>query len=115
MSNKFLFIFLLIATITGFGFLLSDRDRFDTDIQTVNLKSGDFFFIPNTVKAKEGQTLEFNIENSGMHTFVINELNLKKVLNEGKNSFKLKFDRRGMFTFYCDVAGHREAGQFGTL
>lgn len=113
-SKKFK-IFIIVVLAAGFLILLLRKSPAGGSVQTVNFKSGDTFFDTPSIKAKVGTNLLFKVQNTGRHTFMINELNFRKELPEGKSEFTLKLDKKGIFTYYCDVSGHRAAGQFGTL
>ncbi|MBI4713637.1 cupredoxin domain-containing protein [Candidatus Uhrbacteria bacterium] len=82
----------------------------------VELKSSNFTFEPKIINAAVGQKIEITFEeNSGFHTFVIDELDLKFAIKEGE---KLKFsapNTPGTYAFYCDVGSHRANGMEGTL
>lgn len=82
---------------------------------TIDLYSSSYKFEPDLIKVKQGQTVKFNVSNFGYHTFVIDKLNIKKVFAYENGSFTVKFDKPGTYTFYCDVEGHRQKGQYGTL
>ena len=110
------YIPLLVALIViGLVVILFKGSKSASKVQTVNFKSGDVFFDTTSIKTKAGTTLLFKVQNSGKHTFVIDELKFKKELPEGASEFKLEVKKKGVFSYYCDVSGHRKAGQFGTL
>lgn len=115
MVNKKFKIIIIVVLAIGFLILLLRKTPISGSVQTVNFKSGDTFFDTPSIKAKVGTTLLFKVQNSGRHTFVINEFNFRQELPEGKSEFTLKLDKKGVFTYYCDLPGHRAAGQFGTL
>lgn len=115
MLNKKFKILIIAVLALGFLILLLRNNTARASVQTVNFKSADTYFDTPSIKAKVGTTLLFKVQNTGRHTFVINELNFRKELPEGKSEFTLKPDKKGIFTYYCDVSGHRQAGQFGTL
>ncbi len=92
-----------------------------TETATINasvitMRSGNMFFEPAAITAKKGETITINFENSGMHTFVIDELGVNVDL-KGKKQGSIIFtpDKAGTFEFYCDVGDHRAAGMKGTL
>ena len=114
MNKKYLPLLAVLLVIGLVIFLFKGRQS-GAKTQTVEFKSGDIFFEPSSIKAKTGQTLIFKVQNSGKHTFVIDELNFKKELPEGASEFKLEVKKKGVFTYYCDLPGHRRGGQFGTL
>ena len=79
----------------------------------IELESGSFFFKPAVIEADAGE-IDIKVKNNqGYHTFVIDELNVREVINTGET---IKFTAApGRYTYYCDVPGHRENGQVGSL
>lgn len=87
---------------------------------TTNFKieGGSFFFKPNELKVKLGQTVKIEFTNSsGMHDFVLDEFNVNtKVIGAGKTeTFEFVADKLGEFEFYCSVGNHRQQGMVGKL
>ena len=84
---------------------------------TFNMDSGAFYFKPNILKVKLGQTVTVNVNTvGGMHTFSIDEFSLDVKTPGGKiTAVTFTPDKKGSFEFYCSMAGHRQNGQFGTL
>ncbi|NQV89382.1 MAG: cupredoxin domain-containing protein [Parcubacteria group bacterium] len=82
----------------------------------LNMVSGNFFFEPSIVNAAPGESIKITFtENSGFHTFVIDELQLSFSIAAGE---ALKFTaptEPGSYTFYCDIGSHRAFGMEGTL
>ncbi len=84
---------------------------------TFEMKSGGFYFKPNSLKVKLGQLVTINIDTAGgMHTFTIDELGVN-VNTPGGQVTTVTFTptKKGTFEFYCAMAGHRAKGQVGTL
>lgn len=89
---------------------LSDPQPSSTVIE---LETGSFFFKPDTITADAGEINILVKKNQGYHLFVIDELNVRQVINEGET---IKFTAKpGTYTYYCGVPGHRGNGQEGTL
>lgn len=107
--------------------------------RTIAISMGDDMrFTPSKVNVKHGETVRFNIQNSGqiLHEFVIGT---KKELQEhaalmlkhpnmehdepymahvapGKTgSIVWKFNSAGEFDFACLIAGHFQSGMVGTI
>ena len=82
----------------------------------LDMVSGNFFFEPNTITAAPGESIKITFtENSGFHTFVIDELGLSFSIDEGE---ALKFTaptEPGSYSYYCDIGSHRAFGMEGTL
>ena len=87
--------------------------------QVVNLKAGDLMFDPMTLTAKVGQPVTVNFKNGGAleHSFVIDKLNVKLEHVQAGQTASVTFTptAAGAYEFYCDVAGHKDAGMKGTL
>lgn len=116
---KLTLLILLIFGIGGFILFQTYKKLQKPRTVQINMKSGDFFFDPNVIRAKVGDTLEFNITNDGYHTFVIYEppkyLSITKELSAKFETFSFKVDTPGTYEYFCDVAGHKLSGQKGTL
>lgn len=81
----------------------------------IEMRSGNFFFEPNSINAQVGQEVEIIItENAGFHTFVIDELAFKETVIDG-GTLTFTPTEAGEFEFYCDIGTHRDLGMFGTL
>lgn len=83
---------------------------------TIEMESGNFFFAPNAITAEVGQEITINFaNNSGTHTFAIDELGIDEFIVEGESlTFSADLDP-GTYSFYCSVGSHRELGMEGTL
>jgi plastocyanin len=85
-------------------------------IQTVDMKSGNFFFEPPSITAQAGQKIEVTFtENTGFHTFVIDELDVNEQVKANKTITFTAPEEPGSYAFYCDVGNHRAAGMEGVL
>lgn len=84
-------------------------------VREIMLDSGNYFFKPNTLLLKKGETVRIRIANDGLHTFTIDELNINEPLRGSQIQFEFTPKKVGTFTYYCAIPGHRERGQFGTL
>lgn len=83
--------------------------------KVVEMRTGNFFFEPSSIAVELGQEVMITIaENTGTHTFVIDELGINEEINEGE-TFSFTPTEDGTFEFYCDVGNHREMGMEGTL
>jgi len=75
-------------------------------------------FQPDQLSAEAGSvTVELTAEEGVEHTFVVEEASDAEVVaaqpgETATGSIELE---PGTYTFYCDIAGHREAGMEGTL
>ncbi len=92
----------------------SDADK----TVTVTMSGGSFYFNPNVINAKKGDTVTINFSNDGgMHNFTIDEFNAhtKTVKTGETDSVSFVVDKAGSFEYYCSVGQHRAMGQKGML
>ncbi|HEX6976777.1 MAG TPA: cupredoxin domain-containing protein [Patescibacteria group bacterium] len=86
--------------------------------QTFTVEGGDFFFKPNEIRVKKGDTVKIIFNNSnGVHDFVIDEFNVRtKTIPDGESdTIEFVADKAGSFEYYCSVSNHRRLGMKGTL
>jgi plastocyanin len=84
----------------------------------VKMEAGNFYFKPNVIRAKIGQTVKVELAAVSMqHDFVIDKLGVKSALVPSGQSTTIEFiaDTLGEFEFYCSVGDHRQQGMVGTL
>lgn len=84
----------------------------------VTIKAQDIKFDTTSFEAKKGQTVNVTYTNEGAleHNFLIDEFNVKETVQPGETkTFSFTPTSEGTFTYYCNVAGHTEAGMVGTL
>ena len=88
----------------------------ETSEVNIIMKSGNFFFEPNQISVSAGEEVHITfLENSGFHTFVIDEINLNESIETGTTiSFTAPSDP-GNYAYYCDVGSHRSMGMEGVL
>ena len=83
---------------------------------SADMESGNFFFAPDTLTAAPGDKVEITFTaNTGFHTFVIDEIDLKFTVAEGETFTFTVPDEPGSYSYYCDVGSHRTFGMEGTL
>jgi plastocyanin len=85
---------------------------------TVTVEGGEFYFKPNEIKVKVGQTVKIVFNDvQGSHDFVIDEFNVKTPQIKDPNTAEVTFvaDQAGSFEYYCSVGKHRAMGMKGTL
>ncbi len=83
---------------------------------TVN--GGNFYFTPNTIKVKKGDTVKIIFKNDGgMHDFVIDEYHVatSRIGTGAEQTVTFVADKAGSFEYYCSVGSHRQMGMKGTL
>jgi plastocyanin len=85
---------------------------------TFDVTGGSFYFTPNVIRVKKGDTVKIVFTNAGgMHNFVLDEFNVKMDPIKDKETRTVEFiaDKTGSFEYYCSVGSHRQMGQKGTL
>lgn len=90
----------------------------DSALETlsVTMTSGNFFFDPVSLTASPGQSVSISFsENEGVHTFVIDEIGLKKTISTGGVVTFAAPTVPGSYAYYCDVGAHRKLGMEGVL
>jgi plastocyanin len=84
----------------------------------VTLKGQDIKYDVTTITAKAGQVINVTYINEGAldHTFLIDGMVTEQKAAPGQTiNFSFTAPAAGTYQFYCDVAGHKEAGMVGTL
>ncbi|HKY74089.1 MAG TPA: cupredoxin domain-containing protein [Patescibacteria group bacterium] len=88
------------------------------NIIAVSLETGSYYYKPDVIRAKKGQTVRIELKSvSMMHNFVIDELGVAMPITKSGDTSTVEFvaSKTGTFEFYCSVANHRKMGQVGTL
>ena len=89
------------------------------DVLAVTVRGANYKFLPNTLTAKQGQTVHVTfVSDSGVHNFVIDEIPgaQTKQLQSGQSEIvEFVADKKGSFKYYCSVGNHRAMGMEGTL
>jgi uncharacterized cupredoxin-like copper-binding protein len=108
-----------------------------TDPKTVTLTLNEFQFQPTEITANVGQPIKLVLKNKGtmLHDFVSTDAmvevmeehgamhdmagmqtNMHAAIEAGQEStLEFKATQAGTYTFYCTIAGHKEAGMVGKL
>lgn len=88
----------------------------DPASKTVEMTTGNYFFKPASIAVETGQTVVVKfLQNTGEHTFVIDELDLRHQVQGGEELTFIAPEEAGMYYFYCDIGDHRERGMEGVL
>ena len=94
----------------------ADTSAVVTVALNVSMESGNFFFKPNTISAKAGQTVNITFSgNEGYHTIVIDEIDFKKTVAASETITFTAPSKPGSYPFICDVGKHAAMGMTGTL
>lgn len=83
-----------------------------------DVHGGMFYFVPNVIKVKKGDTVKINyINDGGHHDFNLDEFGFKIDALDGGHTSSGQFvaDKVGSFEYYCSIGSHRKMGQRGTL
>lgn len=95
------------------------RESDEPATTTMTVEGGEFFFKPNKIRAKVGDTLIITLSNTGQmpHDFVIDEFDAATAQIKAGETDTIEFvvDQAGTFEFYCSVGQHRANGMFGEL
>ncbi len=85
---------------------------------TFDVNGGNFYFVPNEIHVKKGDTVTINFKNDGgFHDFKIDAFNVATDRIQGGDMKSVTFtaDKTGSYEFYCSVGSHRTMGMKGTL
>jgi plastocyanin len=96
----------------------TDENNTNNQVEIVNIEGGNFFFDPNEIRVKKGDTVKIVFKNTGgTHNWLIDEFNAKTKIIQSGETVEVEFvaDMQGEFEFYCSVGNHRELGMVGTL
>lgn len=85
--------------------------------RTVEVAASSFEFDPDRIEVDAGEAIEVELTATDVeHDFVIDELDAHVAAEAGEAaSGGFVAGEPGTYTYYCSVAGHREAGMEGEL
>lgn len=86
--------------------------------QTISVEGGNFFFKPNVIQVKKGETVKITFTNKdGFHDFVLEDFNVQTKQIKSGESETIEFTptESGEFEFYCSVGNHKAQGMVGKL
>lgn len=84
----------------------------------VTVMATEFSYNPSTVVVYTGQRVTITLKNIGVvqHTLVIPQLGIRLVANPGISATdSFTAGDIGTYPFYCEIAGHKEAGMTGQI
>lgn len=83
----------------------------------IEVTASSFAFDPDEIEVATGEEVAIALTSTDiLHDFTIDELGAHVAADGGETATGgLRADEPGRYTFYCAVAGHREAGMEGTL
>ncbi|GMQ95428.1 MAG: hypothetical protein BMS9Abin13_541 [Patescibacteria group bacterium] len=87
----------------------------EVNVKEISMVSGGLFFNPNNLTLEKGQPVRISIQNSGLHTFTVDELGVDVPLAGVSGVVEFTPTESGVFEYYCAIPGHREGGMFGSV
>ena len=84
----------------------------------LTLTATDIAYDMSNISAMVSQQINITFVNDGAleHNFIIDEFGVENLLQSGENvAISFTAQTPGTYEFYCNVAGHLEAGMKGTL
>ena len=90
----------------------------ESGVDIINVEGGSFYFEPNVITVKKGETVTIVLNSVDMmHDFIIDELDIRTEIVKGGNSGTVTFTptEPGEYTFYCSVANHKAMGMVGKM
>lgn len=83
----------------------------------IEVTARSFEFAPDEITVTAGEDIAIALTSEDLlHDFTIDELDAHVAADADEtNEGGLRADEPGRYTYYCTVAGHREAGMEGTL
>lgn len=90
----------------------------DPKAKVFTIDAGSFYYKPNEIKVKKGDTVKIVMNSKDMmHDFIIDELKVKIPVTKSGSTAEVTFvaDTAGTFEFYCSVGAHRQQGQVGKI
>lgn len=81
----------------------------------ISITSSNFSFSPNNITLTQGQAVKITFQNSGTHTFTIDELGVDRSITGSSTTIEFTPTKSGTFEYYCAIPGHKEQGMLGNL
>lgn len=120
-----IFAAVLFASVFALSACASDSDdgtTDDTDTGTeearqIEVGATSFEFDPSEITIAAGEEVVISLTSDDIeHDFVVDEASFELTAPVGETAEgTLQIDEAGTYTYYCSIAGHREAGMEGTL
>ena len=87
------------------------------DARRIEVTATSFEFDPDEIRVEAGENVAIVLSSEDLlHDFTIDELDAHVAADRGETKEGgFTTDEPGRYTYYCTVAGHREAGMEGTL
>ena len=132
-SRRLALALVLVVTLTACGGAVSSS----TEPETITLALNEFQFQPADITVNVGQPVKLVLKNNGtvLHDFVSTDAMVEVMEEHGamhdmggmptamhaaveagqQSTLEFKATQAGTYTFYCTIAGHKEAGMTGKL
>ena len=98
---------------------MTEEKEWNGNTEEFTIKIAEFSFDPDYIEVNQGDKVVITLKNKGKipHNLVISEFNVETKTIEPDEEDTINFiaDKKGQFTFYCSIEGHRNAGEFGEL
>jgi nitrite reductase (NO-forming) len=87
------------------------------DAPTIDVDASNFEFGPDTLTIDAQEEVAVALHSTGgPHDLVVEGLGRVADVGDGEtDTARLRIDRRGRYTFFCSLPGHRDGGMEGTL
>ena len=87
------------------------------DARRIEVTATSFEFDPDEIRVEVGENVAIALSSEDiLHDFTIDELDAHVAADRGETEEGgFTADEPGRYTYYCTVAGHRDAGMEGTL
>ncbi|HAJ05179.1 MAG TPA: hypothetical protein DCL76_01315 [Chloroflexi bacterium] len=111
---KYIKVLLIIVTI----FLIVSCGSSVPEPLNMTLRATDIAYDIESINGSVGQTINIQFINDGAleHNFIIDEFGIDNLLQSGESSnISFTLEQAGSYEYYCNVAGHLEAGMKGTI
>jgi len=103
-----------VVNSTGTDETIVDSER-QSEARKIDIVSRNFSYDPEFIETESGETIVINFQNSGIHTFTIDELGIDEPLSGDSVIIEFTPERSGSFEYYCAIPGHKEQGMVGEL
>lgn len=106
-----------ITSMDGMGDDHGESSDVAEGARQIDVTGSSFAFDPDEIEVTAGEDVAIVLTSTDiLHDFTIDELDAHVAADRGETATGgLRADEPGRYTFYCTVAGHREAGMEGTL
>ncbi|MEK7519502.1 MAG: cupredoxin domain-containing protein [Patescibacteria group bacterium] len=88
-------------------------------VREISVSGDEFSFNPSSIQLESGERIKLVFTNVGKapHDLKIEELGIgTEIIRSGQtDTIEFQAPKSGKYTFFCSVAGHREAGMEGNL